>query len=332
MKLKALTTALAVAGALSAISVPAHAYVYANAGLSVSDLTINVGTIDQNNNFVLANATINSYTFSLQDTANLNNTGTNSDSATCGSAATACSTTAPVLDINAVNGNGSSVNRVNNNFALFGPTNAGSYSNADAVLRESQLVTGNPDSLQHISETNIANGGTSGLANATITSGTGFTVTFTVSGVNAFMISFSADADGSVAFIDPTATAGSTQSTLSTHMTLVRDGTSTRAFWDPDGSNGCLAAGGLVCSSVSEAYALNRNISLTTNGTQDLYHQTGGNFSLLLTGLTDGTYTLSLETQGRTVVSRVPEPASLALIGAGLAGLGVVGRKKRKQA
>ena len=66
-KLKALTTALAVAGALSAISLPAQAYVYAEAGVHISGLSIGIGTITPTGGFTPATATINSYTFTAQD-------------------------------------------------------------------------------------------------------------------------------------------------------------------------------------------------------------------------------------------------------------------------
>jgi hypothetical protein len=100
--------------------------------------------------------------------------------------------------------------------------------------------------------------------------------------------------------------------------------------------NECIAGGGVTCTENADGESLQYSFGTGVNGSDEKRSfdigQTLSNFSITLTGLTTGTYSLSLNANTSVNVGRIPEPGTIGLLGAALAGLGFAGRRKGKQA
>jgi hypothetical protein len=212
--------------------------------------------------------------------------------------------------------------------------NGTSFSWGDANVVQEQTATATI-AARNAAETDVSGSGFGG-ADGTDKSSTQLGVTVASCPPGGCTISFAFDADPYIlASLDATALAGSVASgTLGFSIALTNAATSVVVFsWTPNGSLGSGITGG-----IESADAENLNLTLSAFAGQTLTHSgpyaagTFGHYAGTTNPLAAGNYTLSIFMNEKTDVQRVaavPEPATVALMLAGIGALALVVRRKR---
>ena len=328
MKLIKTTLATGIAAALAlGVAGQANASVYASSSLKIQEFRVNITGLAAN--------PIDSYEFTLTNTATLNGASSPTQTNTCSGTTpgSGCNTT-PSLDAPAANAPGGTIVRANNDFSFFGP-GANTYSNSDSVIYTSGLGNDVPSSTAQIAESELQGNGAA-RANAEITSNTGFTFTFIISGTGSLALSFQADPSLYAEINQLAFTSGAAQANMNTSFSLTKNDGTSEINWRPNGSAGsdCSVTGSVAsvtCAEDNDNADLNQNLSVTSNPATVQYSRAAG-WSLMgitVDGLTDGAWTLAVNGVTSTSVRTVPEPSVLALLGIAIAGMGAVSRRRK---
>ena len=336
----------------------AAAYVYAGSKIDISTLTVDL--FDLNGVLVQPGdprTTVNSFSFGVSGNSLLQGSA-DSDSLICGGipgsppGPNTCNAASPRLGAtaganpaNAVNSPNSSLFRPTGSYAFLGPTGADDFANANAEITTATLTFDATTTTAQISETEL-NNKTSASSSTNVDSTTGFTFTIVgggVSDLDKIEIRFLADPDALVEIAGANA-APSALATIGMTISLTENvAGGAQLSWSPKGTavNDCTingTVGTLACVETADSEDLNINIATAVDPSSVPYSLDGVNllpYGIDITGLSGfgtSSWTFALApTTSTLVLQQAPTPGTLALLGGGLALLGV-GRRRRQRA
>lgn len=333
----------------------ASAGIYAGSALEIKNLQIAVSDgapADQGGTLVPVNS-FKGFDFSVSNTASLPGSGsftTNSCFGNVSNGTHNCGGT-PVLKAASAAQVGS-VARASGDTSMLGIFGGSeNYANSESVIDNAQLIdaiNGIPSAGSHIRqvaevELNTITG--TGTANAHISSTTQTSFSFSLTGTGSIVIAFEADVDLLSDVNDAIASGIGANSDVSASFLLTKNtGLPGILSWSPTLVDANPFDG---CTNVATTFTCNEEIageslqessgasSFPVSSDAKSYEKNVYNpnaFYLSVSGLTAGDYTLTLNTDVSAQVTRVPEPGVLALMGAGLLGLGIASRRKKKAA